>query len=83
MGQSAGAEAAVASAAIRGKPLDILGHTNGAVPADVRRAAYERMTFAAAAGELTVPVEALALDDAPAAWERQAGSPGVKLVLVP
>ncbi len=83
LGQSAGAELSVPSSLVRGTPLDILGHTNGKVPAAERRQAYERMAGHAAAGELTVPVERIALDDTPAAWERQAVSPGAKLVLVP
>ncbi len=37
----------------------------------------------AAAGELSVPSETFALDDVATAWERQAQSPGVKLVVVP
>jgi NADPH:quinone reductase-like Zn-dependent oxidoreductase len=83
LGQSAGAVATVPSAIIRGKTLDVLGHTNFAVPLDDKRAAYERMAAHAAAGELGVDVERVPLDEAPSAWERQRSSPGVKLVIVP
>jgi NADPH2:quinone reductase len=39
----------------------LIGHGNGHVPVDVRRAAYERMARHAAAGELKIEVEALPL----------------------
>jgi NADPH:quinone reductase-like Zn-dependent oxidoreductase len=83
LGQSAGAEATITNADVRGKPMSILGHTNYAVPLEDRRAAYERMAAHAAAGGLTIDYEQVPLDDAPAAWERQAAGPGVKLVVVP
>lgn len=83
IGQSASPEATLTSAAIRGKPLSIVGHTNLATPDDVQRAAYARMCGHAAAGELVVELERVPLEETPAAWERQAGSPGVKLVIEP
>lgn len=83
LGQSAGATSPITSAAIRGTPLSILGHSNFSVSREVRRAAYERMARHAAAGELTAPVERVALADAADAWRRQASSPRVKLVVVP
>jgi NADPH:quinone reductase-like Zn-dependent oxidoreductase len=83
LGQSAGAEASVASAVVRGRARRILGHTNFLVPRDVRHAAYRRMLEYAVAGELTVDHEVLPLERATEAWERQAASPHRKLVLVP
>jgi NADPH:quinone reductase-like Zn-dependent oxidoreductase len=83
LGESAGAVATVASAPIRGKSLDVLGHTNFAVPVEDKRVAYERMAKHAVAGELSVEVERVPLEDAASAWERQRSSPGVKLVIVP
>jgi len=83
LGQSAAAEVSLTSAIVRGKALALLGHTNFAVPADVRRAAYERLTAHAARGELAVEVERVGLDDVAAAWERQRSSPRRKLVVVP
>ena len=83
LGQSAGAEATVPSAPIRGKTLDVLGHTNFAVPVEDKRAAYETMAAHAAAGRLEVEVERVPLDGLPEIWERQRSSPGVKLVVVP
>jgi len=83
IGQSAGAEATISSAAVRGKALSILGHTNFAVPVSERRAAFTRMVRLAAAGELTAEVETVALEDAAAAWARQQAGPKAKLVIVP
>jgi NADPH:quinone reductase-like Zn-dependent oxidoreductase len=83
IGAGAGAEATLPSAAIRGKMLVLLGHTNFAAPPDVKREAYARMATAAAAGEIAVDVDALALDEVGEAWRRlQAGSHR-KIVLVP
>ncbi len=83
VGQAAGAEATVTSAAIRGKLLEILGHSNHAAPLEVRREAYERMAEAAARGELTVDVEKLALEQVQEAWRRLQEGAHRKIVLVP
>ena len=83
IGQSAGAEATIPSAAVRGKLLAILGHTNFAAPPGVKRAAYTRMAEHAAAGELTADFEVVPLADAADAWERQQSGPHRKLVVVP
>jgi NADPH:quinone reductase-like Zn-dependent oxidoreductase len=83
LGQSAGGEAALASADIRFKELEILGHTNFAAPPEARAEALRAMWAHAAAGELSVEVEAVPLERAAEAWERQAAAPGRKLVVVP
>lgn len=83
LGQSAGATASIASAAIRGKPLSLLGHTNFAAPQEVKHAAYRRMADYGAAGELVVDVERIPLDQVGEAWERQSSSPHRKQVMVP
>jgi NADPH:quinone reductase len=83
LGQSASPEATLESGWIRTKVVSILGHTNGAAPADVRRDAYLRMVRHAAAGELTLNYELLPLAQVAEAWERQEASPHVKLVLSP
>jgi NADPH:quinone reductase-like Zn-dependent oxidoreductase len=61
----------------------LIGHSNGHVPVDVRRAAYERMARHAAAGELKIEVEALPLSQIEDAWRKQAEGPHHKIVLVP
>ncbi len=83
LGQSAGLEATIASADVRNKAVHIVGHTNYAIPDEDQRAAYERMTRHAAAGELTADYERVALDDVTSAWERLKAGPGTKLVVAP
>lgn len=83
IGQAAGSHSSIASAAVRGKLLAILGHTNFMAPAEVKREAYERMVRHAAAGELAVEVERVPLDQVADAWARQKSSPHHKLVIVP
>ncbi len=83
VGQSAGAEVAIASAAVRGSARSILGHSNFVTPPEEKRAAYSRMASHAAAGDLVVDAERVPLADVSEAWERQAGSPHLKLVVVP
>jgi NADPH2:quinone reductase len=83
LGQSADALATFPSVPVRFGELSILGHTNFAASAEVRRAALERMFTHAAAGELRADFETLPLDAIGDAWRRQAESPNVKLVLTP
>lgn len=83
LGQSAGPTSQLSSAAIRSKLLTILGHTNFKAPAGVKRAAYSRMAEHGAAGELSVEVERVPLEQVGDAWKRQPDSPGHKLVIVP
>jgi NADPH2:quinone reductase len=61
----------------------VIGHSNAYLPLDVRREAYERMAGHAAAGEISVDVERVALGDVAQAWERQASGPHQKVVVVP
>lgn len=83
LGSGAGSEATLDSAAIRGKMLVIMGHSNFAAPAEVKREAYMSLTAAAAAGELAVEVEELGLDQVAEAWRRLAAGSHRKIVLVP
>jgi NADPH2:quinone reductase len=83
LGQSAGATAELASAVIRGGSRRILGHTAFLVSHEEQAKAFRRMVELSVEGKLTVDHETLPLDAAPEAWERQASSPGRKLVLVP
>jgi NADPH:quinone reductase-like Zn-dependent oxidoreductase len=83
LGQSAGAQATLSSASIRGRELDVLGYINFLVPADVRRDAYRTLVEHAVAGRIAVEVERLPLADVADAWERVQRSAHRKLVLVP
>ena len=83
LGQSAGATAELASAAVRFKNLSILGHTNFAVPVDELAEHYRRLVAHAVAGEIRLDIERVPLDSVADAWRRQANGPGTKLVVVP
>jgi NADPH:quinone reductase-like Zn-dependent oxidoreductase len=83
LGSGAGAEATLPSAAIRGKLLAIMGHTNFAAPVEVKREAYRRLADAAARGDLRVDTDPLALERVGEAWERLAAGSHKKIVLVP
>jgi len=83
MGQSAGAEINLSSAAIRSTPVDLLGYTNYTAGDERKAAAYGRLARHAAAGEIVVETERIGIDHVPDAWRRQGGSPGRKLVIVP
>jgi len=83
LGASAGAQATISSAAIRGKMLVIMGHTNFAAPPEVKRDAYRRMGEAAASGTLQVDVDEIGLDQVAEAWSRLAAGSHRKIVLRP
>jgi NADPH:quinone reductase-like Zn-dependent oxidoreductase len=83
VGAGAGAQATLPSAAIRGKMLVLMGHTNFAAPPAVKREAYRRLAEAAARGELRVETDPLPLEQVAVAWERLAAGSHRKLVLVP
>jgi NADPH:quinone reductase-like Zn-dependent oxidoreductase len=83
LGAGAGADAMVPSAAIRGKMLVIMGHTNFAAPPEVKREAYRRLAEAAASGELKVDVDPIGLAQVGEAWRRLAAGSHRKIVLVP
>ncbi len=81
IGQSAGAEAVVASASIRGKVGEIYGYTDFAVPKDVFREEYLRLVSHAAAGEVVFDLETYPLDRIADAWQKQADGAGAKIVV--
>jgi NADPH:quinone reductase-like Zn-dependent oxidoreductase len=83
LGQSASQEATFDAGVVRGKALQILGHANGVTAPEVKQAALRTMCEHAAAGRLTVEYEQIPLERVGEAWERQASSPHVKLILVP
>jgi len=83
LGQSAGPTAELASGAIRGKNLSILGHTHFATPPAVLAEHYARLVGHATAGAIRLDVEQVSLDAVSDAWRRQAEGPGTKLVVVP
>ena len=72
VGQSAGPEATFTSAAVRGKQLSILGHSNFALSPDERRRAFLELAEHVAAGRITIDVEVFPVEDVPRAWDAQA-----------
>ena len=83
LGQSAGAEATLPSASIRGRALDVRGYLNALVPTGVRRDAYRTLVEHAVAGRIEVEVERVPLGEVAEAWERVQRSAHRKLMLVP
>jgi len=82
LGQSAGPTATLQSSWIRGKPVEILGHSLHTTPPEVRADAFRELCLHALAGRIQVDVETYELDRIAEAWQRQAsGSPGVKIVV--
>jgi NADPH:quinone reductase len=81
IGQSAGPRAALPSAPIRGKSLDVLGFTNFDVGLSAMRECYSELLDHAAAGRIRLDVERVSLENAAEAWDRQASGPGTKLVV--
>lgn len=79
LGQSAGAEAKLTSAAVRGKQLRIEGYTNFAVPAEEQREAYLELVEEAAAGRVQVDLEQHPLERVADAWTRL--GTGAKIVV--
>jgi NADPH2:quinone reductase len=81
IGQSAGAEAPVASAVIRGKMGELYGYTDFAVPKDEFREQYLRLVGHAAAGEVVFDIKTYPFERVAEAWERQANGANAKIVV--
>jgi NADPH:quinone reductase len=81
VGQSAGPEAPLRSADVRGKELTILGHSNFAMSPDERNRATLELLDHLRAGRIDVEIERYPLDRAAEAWERQRSGPGGKVVI--
>jgi NADPH2:quinone reductase len=71
VGQSAGPEAPLRSADVRGKQLTIIGHSNFALSADDRDRAYLELLDHVTAGRIEVDFQTFSLDDVATAWENQ------------
>ncbi|MBA3905086.1 MAG: zinc-binding alcohol dehydrogenase family protein [Pseudonocardiales bacterium] len=83
LGHLAGTTLELPAPTVRSAALHLLGMAVFHAPLDVRRESYLAMTEKIAEGAITVDVVSLPLSDVAAAWERQRGGPGVKLVLTP
>jgi NADPH:quinone reductase-like Zn-dependent oxidoreductase len=82
IGQSAGPEASLSSAAVRGKMGELYGYTDFAVPRDEFSEHYLRLVGHAAAGEIVFDIETYPLERIAEAWERQAAGANAKLVVM-
>ena len=81
-GQSAGPTATLPSALVRGKMIDLHGHSLFAIPHDVLARGFRELCVHIATGRIDATVESYPLDRVAEAWERQAsGSPRAKVVL--
>jgi NADPH2:quinone reductase len=81
IGQSAGPETTITSAAVRGKQLEILGYSNFAAPPELVAHEYRRLVGHALAGDIQVDVEEVPFEGVAEAWRRQAESPHRKLIV--
>jgi NADPH2:quinone reductase len=83
LGQSAGAEATLTSALVRGKRIEIIGHTVFALTLHELATGHTELLGHVRSGTLTVDIDAVALADAPAAWDRERAGAHTKLVVTP
>jgi NADPH:quinone reductase-like Zn-dependent oxidoreductase len=81
VGAMAGQEATIPIRGIYGRRL--IGHSNGNVPLEVRREAYERMAAHALGGEIQVDVEKRPLAEIEQVWQAQVQGPHHKLTVIP
>ena len=81
LGQSAGAAVELTSASVRGRRLEIIGHTVFETPHDDLARGHRAMLAHVAAGELDVDVETYPLEQAAEAWQAQKAGPAHKLVV--
>jgi NADPH2:quinone reductase len=81
VGESAGGDVVAPFAILRNRQAAIQFLSTGWMPLDAKRDAYRKVLAHALAGDLAVDFEMVPLDDVASAWERQAQSPGRKLVI--
>lgn len=81
LGTSAGLDATIPSAPLRGKNVSIVGHSNLTTPNDVKARAFLELLEHVTAGRITVDVDVFTLDRVADAWREQASSPHRKLVV--
>ena len=83
IGNAVGAVARVPAGLLRGKQLTVSGFAGLHTPLHQKRGALNWLWGAIARDELHVQVRTAALEDLPAAWDAQTGSPHEKYVVVP
>jgi NADPH2:quinone reductase len=80
VGASAGAEATIPSAAVRGKQLNVLGYSNFGVPRPELVAAYQHLVALHTAGDLHVGVADHPLDRVADAWHTAVAGTGKAVI---
>jgi NADPH:quinone reductase len=83
LGSSAGAQASLGSATLRGGMLSVLGYTNNMLTGEQKAAALGEILTHAASGRLTADRETLPLDHAAEGWSRCGQAPHRRAVLIP
>lgn len=84
LGSSAAETCPIDSSTLRSRSLRLLGYTNNELTGEQRAAALAAVVEQTTRDGLTVAHENVPLDDAPAAWQRQAaGTTAGRIVLVP
>ncbi len=81
LGTSAGAEATIPSAPLRGNNVSIIGHSNLTTPHDEKARAYRELIEHANAGRLRVELDVYPLERIADAWAEQAAFPHRKIVI--
>ena len=81
VGQSAGPEAPLRAADVRGKELTIQGHSNFALTREDRDRAYLELLDHLVHGRIVLDVETYDLDHVEEAWARQQAGSGKKIVV--
>jgi NADPH2:quinone reductase len=81
LGQSAGAEISLTSAALRGKRLRLIGHSVMSTPPPELAPVHRTMIEHARAGRLTIDLAEYPLDRIAEAWDEQRPGPERKLVV--
>ena len=82
-GQSAAPRAPLSGVPLRARRVTLIGQAGARSSAAERRRATAQILDDAASGRVSLAYELVPLDELPRAWERQARSPGTKLVIIP
>ena len=81
VGQSAGTDVRLPLEIVRNRQGTVHAISSGWTPLERKADAYRKLLEHVASGSLTVDRDVVALDDVASAWDRQAASPGQKLVI--
>jgi NADPH:quinone reductase len=81
VGHSAGADEPPPLVELRNRGAALIGMSSGWTAMARKREVYAEVLEATLAGDVTLDYEVVPLDEIGAAWERQQGSPHVKLVI--